>query len=44
MEAFGVGILIFMLIIFGVSSIANAYEASQRFNRSLDLDDEDNKE
>ena len=44
MEVLGVGILIFMLIIFGVSALANAYEASQRFNRSLGLDDEDNKE
>jgi len=30
MEAFGAGILIVMLIFFGISGLANAYEASQR--------------
>ena len=30
MEAFGAGILIFMLVIFGISALANAYELSQR--------------
>ena len=30
MEAFGAGILIVMLVLFGISALANAYEASQR--------------
>ena len=30
MEAFGAGILIFMMVVFGISALANAYEASQR--------------
>ena len=30
MEAFGAGILIFMLIVFGISALAQAYETSQR--------------
>ena len=30
MEAFGAGILIFMLVIFGISALANAYELSQK--------------
>ena len=30
MEAFGAGLLIFMLVIFGISALANAYESSQR--------------
>ncbi len=30
MEAFGAGILIVMLIFFGISALANAYELSQR--------------
>lgn len=36
MEAFGVGILIVMLIFFGISSLASAYEASQRWKRDLE--------
>ena len=35
MEAFGAGLLIFMLVIFGISALANAYELSQR-NRQDD--------
>ena len=30
MEAFGAGILIVMVVMFGISALANAYEASQR--------------
>ena len=30
MEAFGAGLLIFMVVVFGISALANAYEASQR--------------
>ena len=30
MEAFGAGILIVMVVIFGISALANAYELSQR--------------
>ena len=30
MEVLGIGILIVMIVIFGVSALANAYEASQR--------------
>ena len=30
MEAFGAGILIVMLVLFGISALANAYELSQR--------------
>ena len=33
MEAFSAGILIFMLVIFGISALANAYESSQRHNK-----------
>lgn len=33
MEAFGAGILIFMLVIFGISALANAYESSQRHRK-----------
>ena len=33
MEAFGAGILIFMLVIFGISALANAYESSQRHHK-----------
>ena len=33
MEAFGAGILIFMTIVFGISALANAYEASQRYKQ-----------
>ena len=33
MEAFGAGILILMMVFFGISSLANAYEASQRWKR-----------
>ncbi len=34
MEAFGAGLLIFMLVIFGISALANAYESSQRWKRA----------
>ena len=30
MEAFGAGLLIVMVVMFGISALANAYEASQR--------------
>ena len=30
MEAFGAAILIVMVVVFGISALANAYEASQR--------------
>ena len=30
MEAFGAGLLIVMVMIFGISALANAYELSQR--------------
>ena len=30
MEALGAGILIVMVVVFGISALANAYEASQR--------------
>ena len=30
MEAFGAGILIVMVVIFGISALANAYELSQK--------------
>ena len=30
MEAFGAGLLIVMVVIFGISALANAYELSQR--------------
>lgn len=33
MEAFGAGILIFMMIVFGISALAQAYETSQRWKR-----------
>ena len=40
MEAFGAGILIVMLIFFGISGLANAYEASQRWKREQEAEDE----
>ena len=33
MEAFGAGILIFMLVVFGISALANVYETSQRYRK-----------
>ena len=30
MEAFGAGLLIVMVVIFGISALSNAYELSQR--------------
>ena len=30
MEAFGAGLLIVMVVIFGISALANAYELSQK--------------
>ena len=30
MEAFGAGILIVMMVVFGISALAQAYETSQR--------------
>ena len=33
MEAFGAGLLIVMVVIFGISALANAYESSQRHNK-----------
>ncbi len=30
MEAFGAGLLIIIVVIFGISALANAYELSQR--------------
>ena len=30
MEAFGAGLLIVMVVMFGISALANAYEMSQR--------------
>ena len=33
MEAFGAGILIFMITLFGISALANAYELSQRHKK-----------
>ncbi len=33
MEAFGAGLLIVMVVIFGISALANAYELSQRHNK-----------
>jgi len=33
MEAFGAGILIFMMVVFGISALAAAYETSQRHRR-----------
>jgi|OM-RGC.v1.039666801 Flp pilus assembly protein TadG len=30
MEAFGAGLLIFMMVVFGISALAQAYETSQR--------------
>ena len=30
MEAFGAGLLIIILVIFGISALANAYELSQK--------------
>ena len=33
MEAFGAGLLIVMLVLFGISALANAYEASERHNK-----------
>ena len=30
MEAFGAGLLIFMMVAFGISALAQAYETSQR--------------
>ena len=32
-EAFGAGILIVMLVFFGISALANAYETSQRHRK-----------
>ncbi len=40
MEAFGAGILILMMVFFGISSLANAYEASQRWKRDQEAEDE----
>ncbi len=40
MEAFGAGLLIFMLVVFGISGLANAYEASQRWKREQEAEDE----
>ncbi len=40
MEAFGAGLLIVMLLFFGISGLANAYEASQRWKREQEAEDE----
>ncbi len=40
MEAFGAGILIVMLVFFGISGLANAYEASQRWKQDQEAEDE----